>query len=479
MFRSRALRRRLVAGVGIAALATLTACGSSDDGGGGSEPVADSIADYAPNDTNREAFIAFEEELADKYSGQTLNIMGVNDPWLDSFSEMVEQFEELTGATVNFQGFSYDDTYSREVLVGTDQDSSVDLVMYDLPWVGQFVETGLVEPLDSYIDAVDPDLMMYDDLYEVMREGSTWNDQRYGIPFAPYFIMNISNTSLLDEAGVDGPPETMDEFVQTCHAVTENTGSAGTAINNQTGMAAGQAWFEFVYNMGGRAFESMHPTTEGDYYADMTPRFDTPEARATAEMLKDLISCQPEGAVNITWPERYSSFATGQAAMIAPWNYDIPPLDDPETSTVAGNYVVTPAPVADGVDRVTSVGGWELGINTASTQKEFAFDFITWFSSPAVNAAFVDGGGFPARYSATENADLQAKYPWLEVQGEVVDAAFPAFRPQVPEAFELMTIIGNNLGKYYADEVSLDEALEGAQTELTELLVSAGYTVNE
>ncbi|CCI53646.1 hypothetical protein BN13_430005 [Nostocoides jenkinsii Ben 74] len=116
-------------------------------------------------------------------------------------------------------------------------------------------------------------------------------------------------------------------------------------------------------------------------------------------MFKDLINCEPSGATNIAWQERYSAFGTGQAAMIGPWNYDIPPLDDPAQSAVAGKYEVSTVPVADGVKLNTPVGGWMMGINSFSTEKDMAWDFTQWFSSPAVNAFFMSNGGFAARYS--------------------------------------------------------------------------------
>ncbi|MGO1770099.1 MAG: ABC transporter substrate-binding protein [Microbacterium sp.] len=472
---ARSARRIVAAAVGTAmAAGALVACSSGDGGGG--EIV---YSDFAPTAENEAAFEAFADELDGKWEGKTLRIMGVKDPWLPAFQTMMTEFEALTGAKLTFENYSYDDTFSKEMLVGQQKSDEVDIIMFDLPWVGRFAETGFVEPLDERIDAADPDLLMYDDFYEVMREGSVWDDKTLGIPFAPYFVMQISNSALLDEAGVEAP-KTLEEFVSTCEEITEATGIAGTAINNQSGTPVGQAYFDWIYSVGGKPFASEHPGADGDYYADMTPQFSSPESKQVLEMFKHLMeTCEPDGAANIAWQERYSAFATSQAAMIHPWNYDIPPLDDPEQSAVAGSYEVSPMPVADGVDAHTPVGGWEMGINTYSEQKDMAWDFIQWFSSPAVNGAFLSEGGFASRYSVGENEQLLEQYPWLEVQQDVVDDAFPAFRPQVPESFEIMNTLGDHIGAYLAGEKTLDEATADADESIGGMLADAGYKVDQ
>lgn len=477
---SFARRSGALAIVGSLAL-TLAACGG-DSGTSGSSPSAaaagKSIADLAPTPENKAAYESFVKGLSGKYSGKTLKIIGIKDPWLPAFTKATDEFSTLSGATVTFENYAYDDTYSKQILLGQQKSSAADVIMFDIPWVGKFAQTGFVEPLDDRIKAADQNLIMYDDFYKVMSDAAKWEGKTIGVPFAPYFIMMLSNKDIMSQAGVQ-VPKTIDEFVTACKTIKEKTGIAGTAINNQTGTAVGQAYFEWIYNMGGRPFTSESPdNTSGDYYSDMTPQFSSPESKKTVQMFKDLMdTCEPEGAANIAWQERYSSFATGQAAMISPWNYDIPPLDDAAQSAVAGKYEVSKVPVADGVKLNTPVGGWMMGINTYSTQKDLAWDFTQWFSSPAVNAFFLSNGGFAARYSVGKNADLVKQYPWLATQQEVVDSAFPAFRPQVPEAFEIMKTLGDNIGSFLAGQSTLDAAMAKADSDIGGMLKKAGYTV--
>lgn len=476
------VRRYAVATFAAAVAVSLAACG----GGGGDATVTPNAnaaagkttADFSPTPANKAAYEKFVTDLKDKYAGKTLRIIGVKDPWLPAFTKSIQEFQSISGATVTFENYAYDDTYSKEILLGQQKSSAVDVIMFDIPWVGKFAQTGFVEPLDARIAAADKDLIMYDDFYKVMADAAKWDDKVIGIPFAPYFIMMLTNKDILSQAGVTAP-KTIEEFQTACKTIKEKTGIAGTAINNQTGTAVGQAYFEWIYNMGGRPFTSEHPdAADGKYYADMTPQFSSAESKATVKMFKDLLSCEPTGATNIAWQERYSSFATGQAAMISPWNYDIPPLDDATQSAVAGKYEVHPVPTKSGVKLNTPVGGWMMGVNAYSTQKDMAWDFTLWFSSPAANAAFLSNGGFSARYSVGKNADLVKQYPWLKTQQEIVDTAFPAFRPQVPEAFEIMKTLGDNIGAYLAGQADLDAAMAKADSQIGTMLKSAGYKVN-
>lgn len=465
-----------VAALGLGALMTgvLAACAP----GSGAKPLGDApYSQWAPSAANKAAFTKFSQDLKNKYAGKSLNIIGIKDPWYSAALKMIGTFEKVTGAKVTYNGYSYDDGFSKEVLLGQQKSSDADILMYDMPWIGKFAETGFVEPLDQRIQSADKNLLMYDDFYKVMADGARWKGQTLGMPFAPYFTLNVYNTDLLSKAGVK-PPKTMSEFVSACSTIKKKTGVAGTAINNQSGMAVGQAYFEYIYNMGGKPFASEYPGNTGDYYSDMTPQFSSPQSKATIKMFKDLLDCEPKGALNIDWNSRYSAFATGQAAIIQPWNYDIASLADTTKSAVGDAYAVQPDPVAEGVTPNTPVGGWEMGINKYSKKKDLAWDFIQWFSSPAVNAAFLNEGGFAARYSVQDNPKLQKKYPWLKVQAEVVDKAFPAFRPQIPESFDVMSGLGDQIGAYLAGQKSLDEATAAADAKIGSMLKAAGYTVN-
>jgi multiple sugar transport system substrate-binding protein len=93
----------------------------------------------------------------------------------------------LTGARVTLATYSYDQTYTRAVLVCSRRSSDVDLIVFDLPWMEKVVPC--VDALDPSIAWADPRLLRYEDVFPVMRQGATWEGAVYGLPFAPYFVL--------------------------------------------------------------------------------------------------------------------------------------------------------------------------------------------------------------------------------------------------------------------------------------------------
>ncbi|XID90755.1 extracellular solute-binding protein [Paenibacillaceae bacterium WGS1546] len=432
---------------------------------------------FSTSEQQAAAWNSFAGELQDKWKGKTLNIVSVSDPWIDSMSALVGQFEKLTGAKINISTFGYDAAYSKEILTGSEKSAAEDLFVYDVPWIGAMSD--MLLPLDDYLSKT-PELVDYDDFFDVMRKATTWNGEVKGLPFAPYFIMYTYNKSYFDKVGIAAPPANFDEFFEAAKLLTKNEALPnvfGASMNNQSGTAVGQAFFEYIYNFGGKPFASVYPGSS-DYYADMTPQFASEQSLAVVKLFKDMLAYEPDGALNMSWNDRASTFASGRTAMMSPWVTDIAPLSDPEKSAVSEQYATAPLPTAEGVDAHTPVGGYSLGINRYSANADLAWDFLVWFTSPQIAYQFADTGGFPNRYSVLKDETLTGKYAYYPTLQQVVDTAFPAFRPQIPEAFKIIDTLGTYIGEYLAGAMELEPAMAKANAEIGNLLKQAGYTVN-
>jgi ABC-type glycerol-3-phosphate transport system substrate-binding protein len=82
-----------------------------------------------------------------KADGKTLRIIMIQDPWVKAFDTIDQEFQQLTGAQVVVDSFSYDDVHQKEVLAGNNKSDSYDVVVLDSPWVGEFQQGGYVEDL--------------------------------------------------------------------------------------------------------------------------------------------------------------------------------------------------------------------------------------------------------------------------------------------------------------------------------------------
>jgi multiple sugar transport system substrate-binding protein len=422
--------------------------------------------------------VDWSNELGD-HSGKTLRIIMIQDPWVGAFDTVNEAFEDITGANVVIDAFGYDETYNKEILAGTSQSSEYDVVVLDSPWIGQFAESGFVEDLTPYIDQ-DAEIVQFDDFVAPFLEVSQWDNEIVGIPFGAYFIMNHYRADLFEEAGLE-PPQTISEFRSAAEFFTDNgdfSNLFGTAFNNQRGAPIGQAYFEYIWNFGGKPFESTYPGSP-DPYADMTPLLDSPESIAVVEFFIEMLNNQPPGAENFAWDERATTFSVGQTSMVNAWSVRTPGFTNPEQSRVGDLFETTLFPHVEGVDPVPPLGGWVMGINTYAEQKDLAWDYIKWFTSQETHKEFVLQGGPPSRNSTLQDPDVIAAQPWATTLDESQKLSYAEVRPRIPEAFEIIDTIGLYVSQAVQGQLTAEEAMRQADEAVAELLKENGYVVNQ
>jgi multiple sugar transport system substrate-binding protein len=449
--------------------------------------LAVACGDGDPEEVEPDAEAATEDpegpfaDLTDAYEGETLRIIMIQDPWVDAFDEVNPAFEDLTGASVEIDAFGYDDTYANEVLAGSQGSTEHDVVVLDSPWIGQFQESGFVDDLTDRIEG-DSDIVQYDDFVEVFQEVAEWEGEITGIPFGAYFILNHYRTDLFEEAGLE-PVETIEEWKEAAAYFTDNPDYPdmyGTALNNQRGAAIGQAWFEYIWNFGGRPFESTEPGAE-DPYENMTPLFNSPESLEVVETFIEMLDYQPPGAESFAWDERATTFGVGQTAMVNAWSVRTAGFTDPDQSSVGDDFATTLFPHKEGVEPSPPVGGWLMGINSAidEDRKDLAWDYIKWFTSPEIHKEFVLAGGPPSRVSTLEDDEVREAQPWAETLFESQELAYAEARPRVPEAFEIIDIVGFHVSRAVQGEASVEDAMDEANEEVATLLRDAGYQVDD
>ncbi len=461
----------VTATVGLMAVAATVA---PIDKGVHAAPAA-SVAQTRTSASHAQAWAQFLKGLKGKYSGKTLHIIMIADPFVPAFQKTGAAFQSLTGAKISIDQYAYNNTYDKEVLAGNQHSGTYDITVFDLPWMQKFVP--YVDALDPYIAKTDPNLLQYNDFFQVMRQGSTWQGHVVGFPFAPYFVLQHYNTKDYQTLGLK-PAKTIDEWVHNAQVANKNSklpSVYGTAMNNQAGSAVGQAFFEYIYSFpGGKPFMSEYPGSKSPY-SDMTPMFASKQGIAVVNMFKKLINYQPPGALNIAWTNRQSYFNTGRVAAVNQWDVTTPSASDPSQSTVANSYATAPFPSNGKL--TTQVGGWTMGINKYGTQKGLAWDFIKWFTSPESSVQFAQVGGFPARTSALSNPTLTKQYPWYSTLRTVVPTAFADCRPRIAESFDIINTLGTYMSKAISGSESPEQAMKQADHDIGTLLKNDHYTV--
>ena len=154
---------------------------------------------------------------------------------VNAIDTLIEQFEaENPGITVKQTTFPYAD-YRTKVAAAIPAGEGPDVVQLFYGWLNDYVEADLISPLP--VDAFPPERIREE--FFPMVQAMEKDGQYMALPTAVRSLALFYNTRLFEEAGIDGPPKTLDELVETAKALTK-TDAAGniTQVGITTGMNA-------------------------------------------------------------------------------------------------------------------------------------------------------------------------------------------------------------------------------------------------
>jgi multiple sugar transport system substrate-binding protein len=197
---------------------------------------------------------------------------------------------------------------------------------------------------------------------------------------------------------------------------------------------------------------------------------------AALEYFKTLIPFAPAGVLTYDWDENANAFAQGKAAMNLQWQNSAPLFQDPTQSTIVGNFDFTLIPGKKQLDgsikRTPTFGGWGLMIPKDSKNKEAAWEFIVWATSPEMELklAYAMPG---ARYSSLKNPDLSAKY--VEYKGMLESLPIAKGRPRIAAYSELADALEVALSEAMTGTKDAQTALNDANARFEEILRRWGY----
>ncbi len=349
------------------------------------------------------------------------------------FEEHLAAWEERTGATVNVEVIpwdSYEEKYMTGVASGTGPDVGY---MYN-EMLYSYIESGAIEPIDSYFTEEEKANYIYWDNGNVLGK-------QYILPYvvgAPRVL--FANMDLLAEAGYDAVPTTWDELVEVSKAVTEKTGKIGFDV--PWGGYFGdlnEIYFPFLWQAGGDICDD-----EGNL------TLDTDAALTAAEFVYSL---KTDGVISASCVSRDSSavsddFRAGEVAMY------IGASVGAKKNTEAGinwDYV----PFTTNVEGGTMVANDSLVLMSSSKNKEAAVSLMKELTSPEIMQAF--------------HEQCYQMPPITTGETYVDDAKFESMYTEYADQFHALPVMKNfsqiesalfaNLQQMMMDELTPEEAL--------------------
>ncbi|MDQ3541030.1 MAG: extracellular solute-binding protein [Chloroflexota bacterium] len=364
-----------------------------------------------------------------RFNGETITALMIQNPRTDLLVEHLQEFQDLTGITVNMDVVPEQQQRQKQVIEFTSGNAS-----FDVTTVSWHVQKGLfgrgqwLADLRPMLD--DPTLTAsdfnFDDFAPAAVTYATQPDGRIDTmpQFLDYWIL-YWNKDIFAQKGI-AFPENLDQLVAAAEALHDPDNGIFGIVARGIKNANVPVWTCFMQGWGAQPVDA-----EGQLQTT------TDEAVAAAEVYKTLLAnYAPPGVNGFNWNECQTAFSQGTAAMWFDGAGFARPLEDPAQSKVVGKvgYGLQPAgPVA----HHSGIFGDGIGVVASSEKQGPAYFFCQWAANQENQARILaTGAGAPARMSAysdpavMENLTVPEELlATLVASGEIGLPSLPAIVP--------------------------------------------------
>ena len=306
----------------------------------------------------------------------------VFDSRVQAMDQLIEKFEAANpDITVKQTTFPYAD-YQTRVVAAKVAGQGPDVVQLFYGWTDQFVNGGLIQPLDP---AVFPHAEIESEFFPIvsaMKRG----DDYYGLPTAVRSLALFYNKALLDEAGVQ-PPNTLDELLAVAEATTKRDGSGNITSAGITLDMAGQDhhwWREVLIRQNGGV----------PYDAEGNVAYNDAAGAAALKFYTDLQTEKNVGLVGFM-DEGQAAFRAGLAALTIDGTFRLGAFAD---NPFEWGVVELPADANGLRSNYSSYFANGIGATAQGEELVAAQKFLQYISSPEAMEIWLNTvGELPAR----------------------------------------------------------------------------------
>lgn len=326
------------------------------------------------------------------------------------------------------------------------EDGTVDIYGMDTPWVSEFGRAGWAADLGEALPNLE------DNFIETGLDTFSYEGTRLGVPFWGSISGLYYRTDLLQEYGFD-VPATYDELVEISEAILEDRPEL-TAFAWPGAQEEGlvMVFADFLFGFGGSYRDS-----DGSY------AFDSPEAVAALQFMKRLIDSglSPQETTAWTGEEARRRFVDGEGIFL--WhNSDLVTwLDDPERSSIAGNWDFTTTPAQPDGRAVGVTGGFAFSMNPNTDTPEATRNVLSVIASEEVQRGFALAWG-PVQYyeGLYDQPEILEANPNSDKITDVLENAVS--RPPSFRYSELSSILQEEIHAALTDRKTPERALADA-----------------
>ena len=417
------------------------------------------IMTFAPLAKGADDLSAVTKALPKTYRGATVNFPLPSGPAPEAYIKVSKEFEEATGIEVNFTILSYQELHQKLILDLTSGSNSFDALMFAYQWKRE------IDPYMADLKTLSqqvagaPALALEDYPQRALQIYGVVDGKLMGLPVLGDATLILWNVDQYKRAGLDpeAAPGSWDEIYQRGAKIGQSGQTFGYGLPAGKSIQATVTWILLFNAFGGKYFDS-----------DMKPLFDSDAGiKAMDFIVSKLAKISPPGITTWDFPEMFTAFATGQTAQTMMWPGGLGGLSDPAQSQVAGHFKWCSPPGG------SLLGGWACGVNKSSANRDAAYVYCAWLTSPEIVRKAALYGGAPCRVSSFQDPELVKRYPYYPA---ILDGMNNSIEyPPVKEAEDIHILVYNQVNAAVSGEKSAIQAAHDLQQSVLELMTRRGY----
>jgi multiple sugar transport system substrate-binding protein len=333
-----------------------------------------------------------------------------------------------------------------------------DTAFVDAGFVQALASRGALMDLDGYIAG--SEVVATDDYVEGFRNTALLGGSMYGLPFDGETTGLFYRTDLFDQAGIENPPATWEEFEQTAAALTDPAKKQyGVAIFSTE---AAYYWYPWLWQAGGDTLSA-----DGQDVA-----FDSPEGVEAAQFYVNLAQkyAPPDYLASDSWNGRVA-FATGKVGMYIAGSWFAGQMLS-EFPDIEGKWATAPLPKGP-AGCATTLAGDSLVMLGSTQQRDAAWLWIEFLSRPENMATWTIGEPtttlLPPRESLLNSPQLAKDKPFLQGFADDMGCAVTSTVEQ-PKYPEVEAVLNEKLGEAMYGDITPEVALQQAAVEGEEII---------
>jgi multiple sugar transport system substrate-binding protein len=423
-------RAPAVVALAVAASMSLVACGGSDDGNKPDANVGKG-----------------QGAVKDPTSPQTVTFFSWvgNEPTMKKFA--ADFHKKHPNITIKFENAPAEQA-GQVLSTRIAGNNAPDVAFINASDTADYAARGALVDLGNYMSR--SDVVKPDDYVEGFKTFVTWEDKMWGLPYDGETTGLFYRTDRFQEAGIDGPPTTWDEFQADAEKLTDTA-------NDKYGyeMFASESayyWYPWLYQAGGDVL-----TQDGKDIA-----FDSAEGKKAADFYVNLAKYSPKDYLNSNSYDGRVAFAQGDVAMYMAGAWFAGTLAD-EYPDIDGKWAAAPLPDGEAGCK-TTIAGDSLVMFNKSKVTDAAWLWMEYLSQPENLANWTyktEGTLLPPTKSLLNSPDLEKEKPVLKPFADLM-ACGVASTVNNPKYPRVETILNEELGKAIYGDQTAEEALDNA-----------------